>query len=374
MATSGQSKQDEGFARLRYDPDDESARRRFRPAADWTTASEYPSIKSAAEFTRADYFRLAWELLRRMPRYRDHYEKLQRLGLLKPTFFLGEYGSFFSDERLPTFNGWREVQLWAHKCYPRPLSENETFGEYVDARANDGLKWFVVHRRRWCLDYWGLSRLPDPDESAARVDLEALFVPLATVFDPEAETTKVLGPRAVRGVIGPADFLVRLRLDAPLEPQLQVLQREFEKAQRTVAELDAENTLDAWRSLGRSSERADAEIARCSDALSRSRVLLKQLELCSYWLRTWDLVQAERKRNAGVVDPELSRAAVVAQFEKDAQSLFTGARAKTPLADLVYKATTRANVEKWRSRGRRYIEESEEAFRQLVALGMASTA
>lgn len=372
MATSSESRQEEDLARFRYDPDDEASRRRFRPAADWAKASEYPPIKATADFTRADYFRLAWELLRRMPRYRDHHEKLQRLGFRKATFFLGEYGSFFSDDRLPTFNGWQDVQLWAHKCFPRPLSVNETFGEYLDARAKDGLKWFVVHRRRWCLDYWGLSRLPDPDESVERVDLETLFVPMATVFDPMTDAAKLLGPRAVRGVVGPADFLVRLRLDTPLEPQLQVLQREFEKAQKTVAALDAENTLDAWGSLGRSSERADAELAKQGVPLSRSRVLLKQLELCSYWLRTWDLVQTERKNSRGVADPELNRVAVVARFEKDAAMLYTASQAKTPLADLVHKATTRAGVEKWRSRGRRYIEESEEAFRQLVALGMAS--
>jgi hypothetical protein len=373
MTRSSPSSQKERPSRLRYDPRDEAARYRFRPGADWALASEYPQIKAVAEFTSADYFRLAWELLRRMPRYRDQHEKLQRLGFSKPTFFLGEYGSFFSDDRLPSFNRWQEVQLWAHKCFPRPSSKSQTFGEYVEARATDGLKWFVVHRRRWCLDYWGMNRLPDPDAPADSVELASLFVPLAAVFDPVTEPARMLGPRTVRGTVGPADFLVRLRLDAPLEPQLLVLQKEFESAQRTVAEQDAGNTLDPWGSMGRSSERADAEIAQRSTILGRSRVLLKQLELSSYWLRIWDLVQTERTRHPGVIDPELSRASVVARFEKDAAFLFSGTSATSPLADLVYKATTRANVEKWRARGRKYIEDSEEAFRQLVALGMAAS-
>lgn len=371
------SQQTEGLAAfLRYDASDPTTYELFEPGADWESASLYPPIKAAAEFQREDYLRLAWELLRRMPRYRRQYRKLQHHGLRRPTFFLGESFSFFSDERPPAFNGWQAVPLAPHQCTPLRKPRETTLGAYVSARQKDGRSWLVVHRHRWCLDYWGVSRMPDFRKPAKEIDLAALFTAPVRRFDPAPEKDRRVGPRIARGLAGPADLLVRLRLDVPLDLQTAMLRREFEQAQRTFAERDAGNKFDPWGTLGRSSESTDAYVDRMAQrpdgGLQRSRVLLKQLELCSLWLRTWDYVQTKREHSPTGAEPRVDRNEVIGRFEADFHAQFPGESAKSPLGRLVGKAMASYMVANWRTRGTKYIEESEEAVRQLIALGTAA--
>ena len=99
----------------------------FAPAADWRKKRQYPELKPLSSFTRDDYLRLAWELLRRMPRYRRQYRKLEELGIKTATFFKPSSSSFYSSDNPPGFPGWANVPLRGHKCEPPTAFQNDTF-------------------------------------------------------------------------------------------------------------------------------------------------------------------------------------------------------------------------------------------------------
>ena len=104
---------------LRFDPKSPESLALYAPAADWTQSAQYPEYKLPDEYTRADYLRLAWELLRRMPRYRRQCRKLGELGIVSPTFGRSPQSIYFTHLRPPAFPGWRTVPLNGHKCEPR---------------------------------------------------------------------------------------------------------------------------------------------------------------------------------------------------------------------------------------------------------------
>ncbi|MBW8846180.1 MAG: hypothetical protein JF607_14535 [Burkholderiales bacterium] len=352
---------------LQYNPDDAESRELFVPGANWEDASAYPPIKAAGDLKRADYLRLAWELLRRMPRYRRQLSKLKQLDFRKATFFLGAPGSFFSDKKLPTFNGWGEVPLRGHQCTPRPTSREATLGKYVAARQKDERPWLLVHRRRWCLDYWGVNRMEVHQRASADVDLETLFTPPAQRVDPP--WTGKPAPRLASTLLNPVDVLMRLRLDTPFDSQMQLFRREFEEAQKTFAAAEEGNFFDSWGVLGRSGEATDKFVSGKATAAAGARVLLKQIELSSLWLRTWDYEQALRQETDSL-RPRLDRLKMKRQFKRDAEIQRIGGVLSVELYDQV-KNTEPAMAANWRNRGIKYIEQTEEAYRQLVALALS---
>jgi hypothetical protein len=103
-------------------------------------------------------------------------------------------------------------------------------------------------------------------------------------------------------------------------------------------------------------------------------------------LRTWDAI-AEARIQQGVAEPRLDRNGLILQFGNDSAGIpteFDGSTAggrKQPsrrkqgqgLADMVHDALTPAMVPNWRMRSEKYIEQSDEAFRQLVALAFSVT-
>lgn len=358
----------EGLARfLRYDPLDPESSQLFVPGADWEDASAYPPIKAARDFTRADYLRLAWELLRRMPRYRRQCRKLQQLELRSTTFFVGPPCSFFSDKKLPTFRGWEDAVLRGHQCTPRPTSDEVTLGDYVAARLKDERPWLLVHRHRWCLDYWGVRRMEGPQKSCDEVGLERLFAPPAQRVDPPWKGRPA--PRLASTLLNPVDVLVRLRLDTPFDNQMQMLRSEFERAQKAFASAEQGNVFDSWGILGRSGDATDKFVVGKITGGAGSRVLLKHLEFSSLWLRTWDYEQALRKAT-GALRPRLDRQLLKRQFRRDAEVQHLSGKLPTELYDQLKNAEP-AMVANWRSRGIKYIEQTEEAYRQLVALGLS---
>lgn len=72
---------------LRFEAGSEDSIRLFELGADWRKREQYPEIKPLVDYTRDDYLRLAWELLRRMPRYRHQIFKLADFGIASPSFF-----------------------------------------------------------------------------------------------------------------------------------------------------------------------------------------------------------------------------------------------------------------------------------------------
>lgn len=64
------------------------------PGADWRKSSQHPVVKPLDEYTREDYLRLAWELLRWSPRYRWQTHKLGAFGIKSPSFYKKSPTSF----------------------------------------------------------------------------------------------------------------------------------------------------------------------------------------------------------------------------------------------------------------------------------------
>jgi hypothetical protein len=372
---------------LRYEADKPNAAALYVPAADWTKASQYPALKLPGQYTRNDYLRLAWEILRRMPRYRRQYKKLEELGIRRPTFFLGDTGAYFSDERPPSFNGWEDVPLRGHKCEPSIESQDETFGMYVEARTRAEQPWFVMNRRKWVMDFWGVLYLPNPETTFENLPKKALFSAPAAAVSLISKESPADRPQRVSTYVRQNEVLVRLRLDVPFYLQREAIRLEFVQAQRIAAQRNG-SVLDPLASPGR--RKAGKEVVMDYDLVKsrrprveakEGRVLLKNLELSPFWLRTWDAVQTARAKQK-VTIPRLDRYEIIHQLEKDSEAVLTGdvhapeltengrteRRAMKPLERIVKNALKPAMVPNWRARVEKYIEKSDEAFRQLVAL------
>ncbi len=171
---------------LRFEAGNEDSNRLFEHAADWRKRTQYPEIKPLVDYTREDYLRLAWELLRRMPRYRHQFHRLQKFGITSPSFFRTSRHHFYSSENRPGFPGWRDYPLFGHFCDP-PIEEGETFGSYVARlgwidvnQENEGQPWFVMNRYKWVMDFWGMEYLPDPQAEYPAQNGQALRLHLLT--------------------------------------------------------------------------------------------------------------------------------------------------------------------------------------------------
>lgn len=367
---------------LRFDANDESKRALFLPGANWRHVLEYPSIKSSGKYSRADLILLAWEILRRMPRYRRQYRQLQDFGIKRDTFHLGVPGSFFTDAKPPSFLNWEDVSLFGHKCIPKKSFPEQTFGEYV-AERKDGEAWFVMNRRRWVMDLWGLKYLPNPKLSFGALKKQDLFMPPASALPIVA--ANLIQPRMVSTYVRQHELLFRLRLDAPLDLQIDAVKMEFLRAQRDASELprDAMDPLGLPRRKKPRKALNDSELCGEKSVIDlnekRGRALLKHLELSPIWLRTWDAVQEARIQQIDSFDakevkkhqwPRLDRMEIIVTFEQDYLNGLPGNQ-EGSVYDMLAKSLQPTMVPNWRSRIEKYIEGGDDAFRQLVALAFA---
>ena len=377
---------------LRFDANDEETELLFAPAADWRRSSNYPAVKPLNSYKCEDYLRLAWELLRRMPRYRRQLHKLGRLGINSPGFYKKSSISFYSNDRpLPGFPRWQEYPLVGHKCEPAPTKDCATLGAYIAAHEAAGQPWFVMNRYRWVMDFWGLAFLPSPDstfdESKNRRLLE-LFSPsshLASVISNEAPANR---PQIVSTHVRANEILVRLRLDSSLELQMDSIQSIFDAA-RDIASKRQNATLDP---LPKTVRPKSGKIALREDpsqtdfslraAGQAGRARIKHVEMHPFWLRVWDAL-AEARIEQGTLTPRLNRDAIAKRFLNDdgrrsgadsSQTTSESTRNSEYLKNLVAKATDASMVPNWRARSEKYIEESDEAFRQIVAMAFAMKA
>lgn len=376
---------------LRYEAGRPEAAADFAPVADWTKADQYPPLKLLDQYSREDYLRLAWEFLRRMPRYRRQHRKLKEMGINKPTFYPSQSGSFFTSESPPDaerWSAWENLNLRGHACQPPIDRPEQTFGDYVDEREKAVEPWFVMNRRRWVMDLWGLRSLPSPTMAFDRLGTGAIFSAPAAAVSVVSKGAPADRPQLVNTYVRQNEIILRLRLDTPLEQQLDAVRLEFARAQQNAGGR-RNSALDPLAAIGR--RKAGKEVLPNDDLASQrsiraeaseGRVLLKQLELSPFWLRTWDAF-AEARIQQETAKPRLDRNDIIRQFEKDSQSLLSGGavgpvtsgdarsmrrRQGQSLADMLFKALTPAMVPNWRDRSEKYIEKSDDAFRQLVAL------
>ncbi len=387
---------------LRFDAGRPELRALFVPGANWRKKRQYPELKPLDSFTRDDYFRLAWELLRRMPRYRRQYRKLEDLGIKTATFFKPSSSSFYSSDNPPGFPGWANVPLRGHKCEPPMAFQDDTFGTYIEAQTAAGQPWLVMNRRKWVMDFWGLHYLPDPTTPFDGLPKRELFNAPAASVTVVSNAAPADRPRVVNTYLRQNEILIRFRLDASLDQQIASVRQEVERAQEIAVER-AQSVLDPLPLPGR--RKAGKNALSDEDAAFQhsprvrakaGRVLLKQLELSPFWLRTWDAI-AEARMQQGIAEPRLDRKGIIDQFDDvcadlptesdvpkgsvssdfsaevdmpddEAIEVTTRPKREQGLKQVVGDALTPAMVPNWGMRSEKYIEKSDEAFRQLVAL------
>jgi hypothetical protein len=217
---------------LRFEAGSEDSKRLFEHAADWRKRTQYPEIK-LVDYTRDDYLRLAWELLRRMPRYRHQFHRLQKFGITSPSFFRTSRQHFYSSENRPGFPGWRNYPLFGHFCDP-PIQEGETFGSYVARlgwidvnQENEGQPWFVMNRYKWVMDFWGMEYLPDPRAEYEALRGKRVFASPATLITQVSADSPADRPQVLNTYLRSNEVMSRLRLDVSFDLQVQALQKEF---------------------------------------------------------------------------------------------------------------------------------------------------
>jgi len=187
------------------------------------------------------------------------------------------------------------------------------------------------------------------------------------------------------------EVMSRLRLDVSFDLQVQALQKEFAQAQRVAVDRK-ERAFDPLPRPGRRKpgkavvvEDDDDFHVRSRDVAKAGRVVIKHIELHPFWLRTWDAV-AEARIQQGTLNPRIDRSEISGLFESEynkhgikqpsrPNAALNLRRQNTDLDTMVIQATKNsAMVPNWRARSEKYIEESDDAFRQIVAMAFAMKA
>lgn len=311
---------------LRFVAGEEDSEHAFAPAADWRKPKQYPDIKPLVDYTRDDYLRLAWELLRRMPRYRRQLRQLKEFGIASPSFVKGSKHHFYSSENPPRFPGWRKCPLLGHYRDP-PGRSSDTFGSYLadlgwTDEAEDGQPWFVMNRYKWVTDFWGMAFLPGHQTEYEVLRPQDVFVSPATLITPVATESPADRPRVLSSFVRANEVMSRLRLDVSFDLQIQALQREFAQAQR-IATARQEREFDPLPRPGRRKPGKVVVVGddddfriQARDVAKAGRVVIKHIELHPFWLRTWDAV-AEARIKQGTLTPRMDRSEISGLFESE---------------------------------------------------------
>jgi hypothetical protein len=258
---------------------------KFEQATAWRDKNAYPPLLS--ELEAADYLRIAWEVLRRMPLYRWHHWRLKRDGLLESDAFPGGR-RFISSHDPARFAGWQGVVARLHLTAPAAL-RGEKLQSYVRRHTQNGEPWTVVHGHWYVKSAWGISHVPDPSAPADKLDLSQLFAPSRpTLFPVYAGRVQVSNsppfffPGRFSFDLLHREVLIRFRLDMPMVEQWAL----------------AQDGLDKVRSrLG------------FREPTGRNRVLELRAPL---WLRMWDAEQdgADPKEAKWLLRKEYEKAAL----------------------------------------------------------------
>jgi hypothetical protein len=337
----------------------------YGPGANWRDSKGYPAIKPSYEYTSADFYRLAWEILRRTPRYRWHFKRIKESGLLESRsfkadhyFFSGYDGKFF---RVP---GWESICLDFHNCAPS-AKPGQLLGDYVN--QHQGQPWLVVHGPRWALNLWGLSEFVDPSSAYQESVTRQMFVAsIPCVVEPLVEVSGSPGP--IRAMVAPQEVYIKFRLDSPVAEQAEMAARLLDNAQRA---------------------------GKRQNMMFGVSVRLKQLELASIWLRCWDAVQEiggsggaarfDRKDFVRRLEADVSRLPksvrcgpvnLVKHRRTSKTKLMPDAVSDTELhggespkrfGDVLAEALSVDRVDKWLARAKKYIEQDHDFYRRVLA-------
>lgn len=106
---------------LRFEAGEDESHELFAPGANWRKHDQYPALKPLDTYTREDYLRLAWELLRRMPRYRWQVHKLDLFGIKSPSSFKSSPSTSTPAKASRPFRAGRTTRCVAISASPRLL-------------------------------------------------------------------------------------------------------------------------------------------------------------------------------------------------------------------------------------------------------------
>jgi hypothetical protein len=339
----------------------------YMPGANWEKGDEYPPLKPDLQWDSKDYLRLAWEVMRRSPRYRWHHLRLTRSGLLDERVFKGSKFYFSQQEgkyfRVP---GWEKIDLDHH--YSDPVArKGQLLGEYVE--VHEGEPWLVMHGTRWVLNFWGLSKMVDPKVrfgESELPDLRDLFAPSFPSVLPELGAQHRVNdgrPLPINLDLNAKEILVKLRLDQPLPAQVREARRLLQLAK---------------------DQRSDLEPGQNPKPGNPRKT---DLPLVSFWLRTWDAAQeaevqywkqceaAGRPLDGSEAGGRIPRKNLVAALERDRHRLPEEIRSykilkkdgsEPSFAEELHTAIDVGRVDKWITRARGYIEEDDKFLRHVL--------
>jgi hypothetical protein len=323
----------------------------WEPLVDWRDPKSYPDPIPNANLRRLDARRLAWEFLRRTPRYRWQHQRLVANELIGARVFDG--GSRYFDAFHPVPDSLQRHPRKGHTANDAPSSAEETLGEFVARQADRG--WFIQHGHDWACDHWGISEMVAPHTP---------FRDLPEGFFDYSENV-VLGypidnyaPQELNFSITQNQIVVVFRTDVSAASQWKFIEPEL----RGVSEQLANTVRPSFEKVKRH--------GRIPKTLGQ-KVVLKNLELAPFWLRSWDAFQDSRTK-AIQSKARFDSKAVFAAFDRewpDVRSKLLGLstrRRKKNHEETLDIAFSSDNVRDWIERMRIYLEASDAAYRALL--------
>jgi hypothetical protein len=305
---------------------------------DWRVAANYPPLVSPLKFTAAHGRRLAWEFLRRTPRYRWHFERLRARGLIASRQF-GDGRSFYTPKDRPhppeIF-----AAIEAHEFGPSVPNPGERIYDYVQRHKDQS--WWIQHGHDWACRHWGLSFVADPQKDFDELPLD---------FFTSSSAPRIVGasrknshePLYWSETLAYQEFAVVLRIDASFPAQWAGLQTQLRQHQQ------------AFRKVH-----------------SAQKAKLIHKELAPFWLRVWDAHQEERLKQ-NVEAPLFDHAEVHRvlseeshAFEAELAKEIQPARREKVVEETVSSAFTKNKILDWLERISAYLVREDSAYRELL--------
>lgn len=320
----------------------------YEPISDWTDGRAYPALVPDSFLKQSDYLRMAWEVLRRAPRYRMHFKRLTLSNLTSEDAFFHRTSHLSKrDDKFRLFPRWESVEVQHHYCSPA-AKEGQLLGDY--AEEHKSLDWMVMHGHRWAMNFWGTTRLIDPKIQAADIDLAQFFSPSKpSIVNPWAKPSsdgafpksEILGneiPFHYSTVLTPREIILRLRADLPAAQQIE-----------------AATALLTGIQLKRGMKGAG------------SRARFTELGVASFWLRTWDFESANK------ATPRIPRSELIRHLDGTISSLdpelkkFVETGQRETFLDRLHDGLNSRKIDNWRNRTKSYIVKDQDFYRNLLA-------
>jgi hypothetical protein len=306
----------------------------YEPHVDWRDAAAYPSITTKEAALDVKYGRrLAWEFIRRTPRYRHAFRHLIDNGLLESRQF--PTGQRFFSHEYPAGPPSGGFNASLHACSHR-AEPDETVAQF--AKRHKGATWWIQHAHDWACQHWCMMQLCDPALTYNELTNTPHFDRFPKVLGGERAEYE---PTLIELTPGAHTVVAVLRLDASISSQLARLKPRLER---------------------------DHETYKASQGVKGAN--LKFREFAHYWLRTWDAWQAFRVRGK---EPDLEEILIVFEHEADKQAVsFEGAgwpdRRAVSQSDLIrrYFEDGKESLQNWMQLMESHMLDRDSAFRSLL--------